>query len=832
MTAINSVGPGQESAPSNATTPTTSPGAPTGVSATAGVEQATVNWTPPANDGGSPISSYRITPYIGANAQTPTTVSAPASSKTITGLTGGTTYTFTVTAINSVGPGQESAPSNATTPTTSPGAPTGVSATAGVEQATVNWTPPANDGGSPISSYRITPYIGANAQTPTTVSAPASSKTITGLTGGTTYTFTVTAINSVGPGQESAASNATTPTTSPGAPTGVSATAGVEQATVNWTPPANDGGSPISSYRITPYIGANAQTPTTVSAPASSKTITGLTGGTTYTFTVTAINSVGPGQESAASNATTPTTSPGAPTGVSATAGVEQATVNWTPPANDGGSPISSYRITPYIGSNAQTPTTVSAPASSKTITGLTGGTTYTFTVTAINSVGPGQESAPSASVTPYGVPLHATSTSVSCTPASLLHTSSTTCTATVLDNELDGFSYPSGTIQMTSNTPGGQFSGEAECTLTPTSTVGASKCALAYTPEVVESGSHRITAEYLGDSGHAASAGSTVVTIPERTTTLTFTCDPNPILKSEQTECMATVVDDFGGLASPPTGSVQFTSSVAAGRFSNSGKCTLLQVSGSTSKCQVSYFPTENVGMPRHSLTARYSGDSVHLSSGAVAELDVPATPPHGPLGVSIDGGAWATNNSRVLLMIRWPARATTALISNDEGFDHPGSRVVSRSIHWTLPSSGPERIPRAVYVRFVGGPAGPETYTDDIILDKTAPRIASAWVMRVQSRRKVGQPKSASRKKSYALHLDAYDNASGLKEIEISTNRRHVAHVFRVARKNHLRKTFAVSAGVRRLFVRAKDSAGNVSRWRAARFHRPRHHARGAPS
>ncbi len=116
----------------NPSTPAQAPGQVTNVSATAGVGQATVNWTPPANDGGSAITSYRITPYIGANAQTPTTVSAPASSKTITGLTGGTTYTFTVTAINSVGPGQESAPSNATTPTTSPGAPTGVSATAGV----------------------------------------------------------------------------------------------------------------------------------------------------------------------------------------------------------------------------------------------------------------------------------------------------------------------------------------------------------------------------------------------------------------------------------------------------------------------------------------------------------------------------------------------------------------------------------------------------------------------------------------------------------------------------------------------------------------------------
>ncbi len=191
-----------------------------------------------------------------------------------------------------------------------PAAPTGVTATAGNGQATVSWTAPS-DGNSPITSYTVTPYVGSTAQTPTVIngSPPATSATVGGLTNGTAYTFTVTATNAVGTGPASAASNAVTPAapTAPAAPASVTAAAGNGSATVTWTAPAN-GGSAISSYTVTPYIGATAQTPTTVtgSPPATTATIGGLTNGTAYTFTVTATNAVGTSPASAASNAVTP----------------------------------------------------------------------------------------------------------------------------------------------------------------------------------------------------------------------------------------------------------------------------------------------------------------------------------------------------------------------------------------------------------------------------------------------------------------------------------------------------------------------------------------------
>ena len=103
-------------------------------------------------------------------------------------------------------------------------------------------------------------------------------------------------------------------------------------------------------------------------------------------------------------------TVPGAPTHVMATAGTGQATVSWTAPTT-GGSAITSYTVTPYQGAAAQVPVTVTCPCTTTkvTVTGLTNGLPYTFTVAATNDAGGGVASAPSAAVTPATAPPHKT---------------------------------------------------------------------------------------------------------------------------------------------------------------------------------------------------------------------------------------------------------------------------------------------------------------------------------------------------------------------------------------------------------------------------------------
>ena len=89
----------------------TAPDAPTGVVATPGSHAATVTWSAPS-DGGSAVTSYTVTADPGGQSTTTSSTSA-----TLSGLSNGVPYTFTVTATNDVGTGPASAPSNVVTPT-------------------------------------------------------------------------------------------------------------------------------------------------------------------------------------------------------------------------------------------------------------------------------------------------------------------------------------------------------------------------------------------------------------------------------------------------------------------------------------------------------------------------------------------------------------------------------------------------------------------------------------------------------------------------------------------------------------------------------------------
>ncbi len=94
---------------------------------------------------------------------------------------------------------------------------------------------------------------------------------------------------------------------------------------------------------------------------------------------------------------------PGAPTDVSAVPAAQSATVSWTAPADAGGTGITGYLVEALTGGTVADSVEVGA-VTSTVFGGLTNGTAYTFRVSAINAVGTGDASAPSAAVTPSGV--------------------------------------------------------------------------------------------------------------------------------------------------------------------------------------------------------------------------------------------------------------------------------------------------------------------------------------------------------------------------------------------------------------------------------------------
>jgi glucose/arabinose dehydrogenase len=199
--------------------------------------------------------------------------------------------------------------------TTVPGAPTIGSPTFGNTSATVRWSAPPSDGGSPITGYlvRVLDSNGAQVGALQPAAATATSLFVTGLTNGASYQFQVAATNTAGTGPNSALSTVVMPATVPGAPliaTAASGTAGgTVTATAHWNAPASNGGAAVTGYvvralRISTTGTVLATTTSPVQAGSARQLSMTLPSGN-YRFTVQASNKAGTGPQSARSNLVT-----------------------------------------------------------------------------------------------------------------------------------------------------------------------------------------------------------------------------------------------------------------------------------------------------------------------------------------------------------------------------------------------------------------------------------------------------------------------------------------------------------------------------------------------
>ena len=218
-----------------------------------------------------------------------------------------------------------------------------------------------------------------------------------GLTGGTSYSFTVKAKNNLG--EDSLASSTATfvAQSIPGDATAVSAIAtAAGQITLTWTAPTNLGGLTLDAYKITGNEGFAAETATNTS---TTKVINGLRDGTSYTFTIKSSNSLGDAAGDSFASALVATV-PGAPTAVTASISGSTVSVGWSAPTNTGGTGSTIGGYTAYLINNSGNDVASSAVAGlSTTFSGVADGT-YTVKVLATNIVGNGARSTPSSSVT------------------------------------------------------------------------------------------------------------------------------------------------------------------------------------------------------------------------------------------------------------------------------------------------------------------------------------------------------------------------------------------------------------------------------------------------
>ncbi|GIP20879.1 fibronectin type III domain-containing protein [Paenibacillus sp. J22TS3] len=386
------------------TIPVTAPSAPSApekLTSATGDREITLSWSTGAN-----ADSYAVYKYEGT--------SAPANpddwvliqenitvnTYTVTGLMNYMSYAFAVKAFNTKGASDfsdEVIAIPAADPVSSvPSAPLKVIAEAGDGQAKVSFHAPENDGGSPILSYTVTGWVNGTA-TPITKSGDSSPIIVTGLTNGTTYTFTVEATNKIGNSVPSAPSNPVTPkakqpdpdTEEPQWPIGSELTVSdITQTSVKLSWPTATDNVGVTGFRI--YV--NGTEHETVGGGVNGTTVTSLAADTTYMFKVIAYDAAGNESEALTISAKTlpepsepDTEAPQWPDDSELTVSdVTQTSVKLSWPSATDNVRVTGYRI--YVDEVEYK--TAGGNENAIIVTGLTAETSYTFKVTAHDEAG------------------------------------------------------------------------------------------------------------------------------------------------------------------------------------------------------------------------------------------------------------------------------------------------------------------------------------------------------------------------------------------------------------------------------------------------------------
>jgi titin len=383
-----------------------------------------VSWSAVAAN--PPVTGYKIereSPVGGGFTTIVANTGSTATSYADTNLSPNTVYNYRVSAINNYGIGVPSVTLAAATTYGPPTyAPDLVTATA-VSSSEVDLSWSAVTANPAVTGYKIereSPIGGGFTTIVANTGSTATSYANTNLSPNTAYNYRISAINSGGAGLPSAKTAAATTLSvpapyPPSSPTNLTAVAASSSViNLSWTAAQSD--SAITGYRIERDFGGGFTTILANSgSSATSYSDVNLSPGITYMYRVSAANVYGMSNPSRTAVAATPVP-PAAPQGAKAVAGDGQATVTWLPPyyAVTGG--ITGYLISGTPSSSAS----VGSSTLSATITGLTNGVVYSFSVSAVNLAGPGPAVTTNTVIPKVGlVQQPVTTTTVQLSPAS-----------------------------------------------------------------------------------------------------------------------------------------------------------------------------------------------------------------------------------------------------------------------------------------------------------------------------------------------------------------------------------------------------------------------------
>jgi titin len=294
-----------------------------------------------------------------------------------------------------------------------PDSPKGLSASAASPSSIViTWdTPDPEDNDPKITGYKIEVKEGSGSYETivTDTKSTATSFLHTGLDDGETYRYRAYAINSEGTSSVSSTASAKPgPTKTPAGLTAVPISK--NQILLSWLPPSETFNQSVTGYIIEREIISDIlyEDVNRVSGSTTTYTVTGLETGKTYSYVVSAEFSVGntprsdaatatpeldstrPPASSTSTSSSSSVTAPTTPRNLKADESPSQIQLSWTEPSSDGNSKITGYKIEVKkdSGSYSVLKSNTNTSATSYVDSNVQMGSTYTYRVYAINSVG------------------------------------------------------------------------------------------------------------------------------------------------------------------------------------------------------------------------------------------------------------------------------------------------------------------------------------------------------------------------------------------------------------------------------------------------------------